>query len=538
MFKSIFSRIMATFTVILLLCILAILLVVMSGLFSESQEKKKADLDNAAGEVSILLKSILTGTYGSTESFLKSDDFGDGLSAIAENSRSAILIVRNDGTVAASSETGDAEPLPAETVAAIADAMEEESSPYAVGNLDGYLDHRSLNGFARVDSRSGGLLYLVIATGEISGQSPFAVAMAERTAVISLWVIFIAIICVSFISKRITKPVREIGDAAKEFAKGNFNARVETQGQDEIAELGRAFNQMAGSLAKHEENRNAFLSNVSHDLRTPMTTISGFVDGMLDGTIPEDQRAHYLQIISGEVRRLSRLVNTLLEVSRLESGRNMNMQDFNLTEKTRQVIISLVGKIESKKIDIDFDGDAEDLYVSADADAIHQVLYNLLDNAVKFTDPGGTIGIRITETGGRAREKGKEPAPHEKDLQPGSRSRKAMVRIRNTGKGIPQEEIEHIFERFYKSDRSRGLDKTGTGLGLYIVKTILEKHGESIHVESAVGVYTEFWFTLSLAGGKKAKETEPAQPRESFPENATPEDGGQNENDRKEGYWT
>ena len=114
----------------------------------------------------------------------------------------------------------------------------------------------------------------------------------------------------------------------------------------------------------------------------------------------------------------------------------------------------------------------------------------------------------------------------------------AVISLSSRETAIPAEDLPHIFERFYKSDRSRGLDKTGTGLGLYIVKTILEKHGESIHVESAVGVYTEFWFTLSLAGGKKAKETEPAQPRESFPENATPEDGGQNENDRKEGYWT
>ena len=520
MFKSVFSRIMATFTVILLLCILAVLLVVTSGLFKDSQEKKMSELTVAADEVSLLLTSLQSATSSSVESILKSGSFEENLKTIAEYNGANIVVVRSDGTVAASSE-GDGENVkafPPETVAAIAESMGGEQSSYAVGTLDGYLEQRRLNSFSRVDGKSGNLLYLVIVTGELAGQSAFAVQMTERTVVISIWVVFAAIVCVSFISRRITKPIQEIGNAAKEFANGNFNARVDVQGPDEIEELGNAFNHMAGSLAKHEENRNTFLSNVSHDLRTPMTTISGFVDGMLDGTIPPDQQAHYLSIISGEVRRLSRLVNTLLEVSRLESGRNMNMQDFNLTEKARQVVISLGGKIEDKKIEIDFDGDAEDLFVTADPDAIHQVLYNLIDNAVKFTDPGGTIGIRISETGSRGKERGREkdrgkpPEPREADPAAESKSGKAMVRIRNTGKGIPPEELEHIFERFYKSDRSRGLDKTGTGLGLYIVKTILEKHGETIHAESVADVYTEFRFTLSLAGSKKTREAASGPP--------------------------
>ena len=142
-----------------------------------------------------------------------------------------------------------------------------------------------------------------------------------------------------------------------------------------------------------------------------------------------------------------------------------------------------MGKIEAKKLDIEFEGGDEDVFVLADPDAIHQVMYNLLDNAIKFTQEKGTISIGITAKG-----------------------KKALVRVRNTGEGIPEEEITHIFERFYKSDRSRGLDKTGTGLGLYIVKTILEKHGEDISVESVVGAYTEFRFGLSLSAGKpKAK---------------------------------
>jgi signal transduction histidine kinase len=212
-----------------------------------------------------------------------------------------------------------------------------------------------------------------------------------------------------------------------------------------------------------------------------MTTISGFVDGILDGTIPPEEHEKYLQIISAEVHRLSRLENTLLEISRLESGKGMNTSEFNLTETARQILISLMGKIEAKKLDIAFESgeDDEDVFVLADPDAIHQVMYNLVDNAIKFTQEGGTVSIGIS-----------------------AKSKKALVRVRNTGEGIPEEEISHIFERFYKSDRSRGLDKTGTGLGLYIVKTILEKHGEEISVESVVGAYTEFHFGLHLYTGK------------------------------------
>lgn len=543
MFKSVFSRIMVTFTVILLICILAILAVVTSGLFQESQQKKMSDLAVAGEEVAFFLKSMRVNSFVPAETILKSEAFSENLKSISSYVSADIVVVRMDGTIAVSSDGREnpaegkepAESLPQATVAAVIDDLGRDGDRYAVSNLDGYLEKRSLNQFVVVGDNTGDPLYLIIVTGELAGASEFAIQMTQRAVVVSIWTVFVAIVCVSFVSRRITHPIKQIREAAKEFAYGNFNARVDIQGPDEIAELGTTFNQMAGSLAKHEENRNTFLSNVSHDLRTPMTTISGFVDGMLDGTIPPEQQQHYLEIISGEVRRLSRLVNTLLEVSRLESGKNMNMTEFNLTEKARQVIISLVGKIEEKKIDVDFDGDAEDLFAFADADAIHQVLYNLLDNAVKFTDPGGTIGIRIEETGA-----GSGPKGH-----------KIAVRIRNTGKGIPPEEMEHIFERFYKSDRSRGLDKTGTGLGLYIVKTILEKHGETIHAESVAGVYTEFRFTLTPAAGRKGRgqgpdDTEPqdrSAPQERRPsgsEGPTQEQQDQTgQHDHgKEGYLT
>ena len=499
MFKSVFSRILAAFTAILLLSIAAVLLVVTSGLFRESQAKKLSEMDVAANEVCYFLKSIRETSFSPMETILKSEAFAGNMGSISDLIHADILVVRVDGTVAASSGGLERPALPPSVVASVSESIENGKTDYAASNLGGYLDRRKLNSFAEIRGDDGELLYLIIVTSDPAEHSAFAVDMTKRTAVVSIWVVFAALVCVSVISRRITKPIKQMGAAAREYAKGRFKARVDAEGADEIAELGKAFNHMAGSLEKHEENRNTFLSNVSHDLRTPMTTISGFVDGMLDGTIPEDQRDHYLQIISSEVRRLSRLVNSLLEISRLESGRSLKISNFNLTERARQVIISLADRIEEKRIDVDFDGDADDVFVSADPDAIHQVLYNLIDNAVKFTDPGGVIGIRITEA------KAKEAEPRAKDA--GGKEKKALVRIRNTGKGIPEDEIGHVFERFYKSDRSRGLDKTGTGLGLYIVKTVLEQHGEHIWVESVPDVYTEFRFTLSPAApaGRKQK---------------------------------
>ncbi len=479
MFKSVFSRILSTFTVILLLCILLLIFVVASGLFEESREKELSELGVAANEIGFFLEGMQRVSMLPASLLLQSDSFRSNLSGIASFTDADISVLRMDGAVVVSSSDdwgpGD-QMLKEDTVQSIL----SDHRAYAISDLGGVLSGERLNSFAWILNTDGQAVYLIVVTGHSSLRNELAITVIKRVAVVAIWIFFAAIICVSLISRRITEPIEQIGEAAKEYAQGRFNARVQVGGQDEIAELGRAFNNMASGLATHEENRNTFIANVSHDLRTPMTTISGFVDGILDGTIPPEQQEHYLQTISGEVHRLSRLVNTLLEVSRLESGVNMKMCDFNLTEKARQILISLVGKIEQKKLEIVFEGGEEDVFVSANPDSIHQVLYNLLDNAVKFTGEGGEIHIWIGTV----------------------RGKKAQVKIRNTGDGIPQEELSHIFERFYKSDRSRGLDKTGTGLGLYIVKTILDKHGESIEVESEVGSYTEFRFCLSLAGGK------------------------------------
>lgn len=314
-----------------------------------------------------------------------------------------------------------------------------------------------------------------------STASEDALAGVVKSAIFtsSIWVILAAVIAVYFITERMTRPLREITRAAKTYAKGDFTARVRTYGEDEIAELGHAFNHMAEALEKNEVMRNAFLANVSHDLRTPMTTIAGFIDGINSGAIPPEKHGHYLGIISVEVHRLSRLVSEILDVSRLESGeRTFVHADFDVAEMARIILISFEQRIEEKHLDVVFES-ADSVIAHADKDAIHQVLYNLCHNAIKFAKDGGMLRILI-----ESEEVKDKPI---------------VVRIYDEGQVIGDEELPYVFDRFYKTDKSRGLDKNGVGLGLYISKAIMDAHGETISVRTLSDgerVGCEFMFTL------------------------------------------
>jgi len=235
-----------------------------------------------------------------------------------------------------------------------------------------------------------------------------------------------------------------------------------------------AFNNMASSLERNEETRRTFLANVSHDMRTPMTTIGGFIDAILDGTIPEDQQEHYLKIVSSEIKRLSRLVSTLLDISKIQAGeRKFTMEPFDICELSRQIIISLEQRLTDKNLDVEFECDDEKMIAVADRDAIYQVLYNICDNGVKFSNEGGKYKISVKDS-----------------------DKKILVSVYNEGDGIPKEDLPYVFDRFYKSDKSRGLDKTGVGLGMFISRTIMEAHGENITVRSKQGEFCEFTITL------------------------------------------
>ncbi len=303
-----------------------------------------------------------------------------------------------------------------------------------------------------------------------------AIIGVTRRAVItgSLWMMLAALVAIYFITERILHPLRSMTKATKRYAKGDFSARVEVWGDDEIAQLGTAFNQMAEALDNLEKMRASFLQSVSHDLRTPMTVIAGFIDNINSGVIPPDMQHHYLEIVSNEVKRLSRMVNTLLDVSRLESGdKKYTFSDFDLSEMARLILISFEKTIDEKKIEVEFIAE-DSIFVHADEDAIHRVIYNLCHNAIKFSKEGGLLRISLV------REK----------------EEKVTVSVYNDGQGISAEDIPFVFDRFYKSDKSRGLDKTGVGLGLYISKTMIDAHGEQLRVRSEEGKNCEFYFEL------------------------------------------
>ena len=300
--------------------------------------------------------------------------------------------------------------------------------------------------------------------------------LSDTVMTAALLVLLASLIAAYFISERITGPLREMSNAVKRFASGKFDVRVRVRGKDEVADLAIAFNEMAVSLENLEQMRSSFVANVSHDLRTPMTTIAGFIDGIRDGVIPKEEQEHYLEVISGEVRRLSRLVSSLLDLSRIQAGeRKFVMKPFDICEMARIILISFEKQIDEKHLDVAFECDEDRIAVSADHDAIYQVFYNICHNAVKFSNDGGTFRIRITN----------------------AKDKKVQVSVYNDGQGIPAEDVPFVFERFYKSDKSRGLDKSGIGLGLYISKTIISAHGERIWVTSELGHGCEFSFTLS-----------------------------------------
>ncbi len=304
---------------------------------------------------------------------------------------------------------------------------------------------------------------------------------------ISVIVLFLTFVISFITTKKQAEPINEMALAARRFARGDFTVRVEDTGRiDEIGQLTEAFNTMADSLERSEKLRCDFIANVSHELKTPMTVISGFSDGLLDGTILPENARKYLEVISSETKRLSRLVRNMLDMSRIQSTAPATLLSgsFDISELIRLSLLSLGGKIDAKGLDVEAELPEEAIKTRGDKDSITQVVYNLIDNAVKFAERGSTIRLSLWKQGPRA-----------------------FVSVENKGETIPAEEMPLIFDRFHKTDRSRSENRDGVGLGLYIVKTILDNHNEDIFVTSSHGM-TKFTFTLTLASHSK----QPAAP--------------------------
>lgn len=346
-----------------------------------------------------------------------------------------------------------------------------------LGNLGGFFSEYYYSNAAPIHLSSGETVGMVV----VSVPAGATVKLFSDLAQIFLWVticaLFLTLIISYFVARRQTRPLKIMAAASKHFARGDFSVRVPVDVRcNEIAECAVSFNNMAASLQNLDEMRNDFIANVSHDLKTPMTTISGFVDGILDGTIPQDEQGRYLAIISDEVKRLSRLSGRMLNTVRLESGQMvLRKSSFDICEMASRIILNFEKAINERGIGVEV-SIPDELTLSADRDTIFQALYNLIDNAVKYTNEGGRITMGITLAGPRM-----------------------FFEITNTGNGISMDDLPYIFDRFYKADRSRSRNPESSGVGLYIAKTAVNLHGGDIYAESAPDGTVTVRFDLPLA---------------------------------------
>ena len=346
---------------------------------------------------------------------------------------------------------------------------------YGVNNLGGiYKDAHHIVGVP-IFSQSGEKIGIIFAASPASLLQEWVQNFSIMFILCALFPLFVAFLIYYIATYKMLKPLRMMSEAAHSLSSGDFSKRIYCDSKDEISELADAFNSMTDSLEQLETMRRSFIANVSHELRTPMTTISGFIDGILDGTIEPEKQEHYLKIVSAESKRLKGIVQTMLSLARLESGeQEMNKTEVDVYSMCCSVMISQEQRINAKNIEVVGLDTAQSAVTRADKDMIYQVVYNLVDNAIKFTPEGGSI---VVHTG--KNEKGE-----------------CVFRVRNTGEGISEKDLAKVFERFYKTDKSRSSNKESSGLGLYIVKSIIDLHQGSISVNSVLGEYTEFEMCL------------------------------------------
>lgn len=471
--KSIFSQLFF-YTTIAIACSFIIMGVLMYGLLGNYlAEYKKDDLSYVAESLADFTVKLARRNPNYSK-----DNYQMNIDALSVSSETIITVLNTNGNVIATTSGYDSINIRPEFYNSV---MQGEEMQH-VGTLGGAFSTTTLTVGVPIqfdeDSTFGGV-FVSLAMPEIHRLR----AGVIHIFLVSVSLVFLIVLVVVYsMSARITRPLKALNNASKAIANGHFDRRVALSEENEIGQLGDSFNKMAESIEHLEDMRSSFIANVSHDLRTPMTTISGFVGGILDGTIPPEKQNWYLSIVLDETKRLSRLVTDLLDLSKIEKGNfTLEMRELDINELLRLAIIKAEKRITEKDIHLTVSFQADNLRVMADRDNIQRVLTNLIDNAIKFTDEGGFMDISTGVTD----------------------KNKAFVSIQNSGIGIDKDDLIHVFDRFYKSDKSRSLDKNGTGLGLYIVKNIIKAHGETIWAESDPGDFTRFTFTLEPASSPK-----------------------------------
>ena len=470
--KSLFSKIFFTQIIVnltIILLIIPTLFFIIGDYFVSTH--KEAILQDAMRVASLSLQIADVGGDESTWAFFRSGiEFASG--------QSNVLVTNSDGTIIASPKSPSGVNLGKIDKSFIKPALEGRSviQLYPKGSIFSEQTLVAIVPIQKHDTIKGDVRFLGASIAfkpipqirHIQNQIIAIIFMVQLLA----WIV--AFIVAFIVTRQIIKPVKRMRDAAKSIAAGDFNKRIPVTSTDEIGQLSESFNSMTQSLNELETMRSSFISDVSHELRTPMTIIRGFIEGILDGTIPDDEKDKYLATVLDEVKRLSRLVSDLLEASRLEQSKiKIEKVTVDMNRLVAESVFNYEQRLTQKEINVDLKMSENGCLALADKDSIKRVLLNLIDNAIKFTPTGGDISVSTWH-----------------------KDKKVYVSIKNSGEGIPQDDLRHIWERFYKTDKSRSNDKKGVGLGLHIVKTIISQHGGEIFAESEEGKFTMFTFIL------------------------------------------
>ena len=393
------------------------------------------------------------------------------LDSLAVYLNSEIRIINPSGRLVLDTNS----PLDVENVVVIEnfDSTVTSGSYYTVGDFFGNFDSDVLTVFAPITSNYKVKGYVVIHTDMNDIQKSCNSLL--NISYITLAILFLlSLIILIFFTEIVYIPLRKITHATEQYAAGNMHYEFQVDSEDEIGYLASCLNYMASEIARSEDDQKKFVANVSHDFRSPLTSIRGYLEAMLDGTIPPEMHEKYINIVLNETERLAKLTNSLLTLNNLNTkGMLLDKTDFDINQVIRNTAASFEGTCHSKSIAIEMILTGNEMYVHADMGKIQQVLYNLMDNAIKFSHHDSVIHIETSE-----------------------KKNKLFVSVKDTGIGIPKEDLKLIWDRFYKSDLSRGKDKKGTGLGLSIVKEIINAHDEHINVISTPGVGSEFIFSL------------------------------------------
>ena len=439
-----------------------------SSMTLEHLKREKADA--LYKEATLIANTYASDLYSNNISL---DTVKKQLDAIDVFIDSTIWIINPSGRMILSTDT----PLDvnAEVVVEEFDPTTMAGSYYTTGTFFDSFETEMLSVFAPITTNYKVQGYVVIHTS-MDDLRASRESLLSISYIMLIIIFLLSLIILLFFSEFVYIPLRKITTATEQYASGNMHYELSVESEDEIGYLAAALSYMASEIAKNEDGQKKFIANVSHDFRSPLTSIKGYLEAMLDGTIPPEHHEKYLGIVLNETERLTKLTNSLLTLNNLNMrGMVLEKTIFDINQVIRNTAASFEGTLNKKKISVELVLTGEELPVEADMGRIQQVLYNLLDNAIKFSHQDSTIKIETTE-----------------------KHQKVFVSVKDSGIGIPKESLKMIWDRFYKTDLSRGKDKKGTGLGLSITKEIIHAHNENINVISTEGVGTEFIFSLPL----------------------------------------